>query len=254
MSADRRGRSQAYCGSLHEIRRTHKSLFSKDPHSVVVERRIGGGKYALVECVYREPYPRRTRRREDDFNSAVARLFTLYPNKPFDKGWQLSEYLVSSTGAPLFFLFYLFFSSLAITANAILQGTSRGRPSYSVYFGQSFGPLGNEEDLEQEPYRRAANVVFGNTTFNIKYLSDLNDVPRSFEQSDLINYYSSFFTDSSVKVVKVINIVYIFRKFTERRTRLSVRGGRVRRRSGDQGRVVTQRSGVLTKKRVRGGG
>jgi len=58
--------------------------------------------------------------------------------------------------------------------------------------------------------------VFGDQTILLGTLSDLNKIPNSFDQEDVIDYYSSYFHSSGITVFGIVNIVYIIRKLISR--------------------------------------
>ena len=103
----------------------------------------------------------------------------------------------------------------AITANAILKGSFNNQPTYTVYFGQTFekpiGPANSKPD--------AAKVLFGDTVYEIQNISDLDQIPNSFEPQEIIEHMNNFFKGgvSNVKVHSIINIVYVIRKLVTRR-------------------------------------
>lgn len=99
----------------------------------------------------------------------------------------------------------------AITANAILKGSIEGSNTYSIYFGQTYG-----EDLSEQQGKPASKVTFGDKVFLINSVSDLSNVPTSFSQEDIIDYYSKFFESSSIKVFAIVNIVYIIRRLVSK--------------------------------------
>jgi len=94
-----------------------------------------------------------------------------------------------------------------VTANAILKGKLQDKSTYSVYFGQTF-----DAALES-----SAKITFGRGVYNVETVSDLRSVPDSFDRDALVNCMNRHFTDSSVRVYRIINLVYIFRKLSSRR-------------------------------------
>lgn len=105
----------------------------------------------------------------------------------------------------------LFLVSTAISCNAVLQKTTeRSGDSYSIYYGQDFGQVfWTSESL------KAAKIAIGNKVLIIKSMADLADIPTSFNIEELIDFFNPFFSASNVKVLTIINVIYIFRQLVK---------------------------------------
>jgi hypothetical protein len=85
-----------------------------------------------------------------------------------------------------------------LTANAILRGEGE-RPTFSVYFGYDYVTNGE----------RSIKMGESHVLLNPSGAADL---PNSFTVEDFQNVFHTTFSDTSVNVDSLVNLVYIFRK------------------------------------------
>ena len=94
-----------------------------------------------------------------------------------------------------------------VTSNVILKEI--GRESYSVFYGQGFGKFarelffgkGGEEKLAVESLYQEHRVTD---------ISDAANLPITFSVEDFATVYKRTFSSSSVNVLSLINLIYIF--------------------------------------------
>ena len=113
---------------------------------------------------------------------------------------------------------------LAITCNAILKGNFEDSETYSVWYGQTYHqPI--EPTVAADTQKTivsvhpVSNVLFGQKIYEVQNVSELNQIPNSFDTSEIIDHMFSFFEGgvSNIRIYQVINIVYIFRKLVTRK-------------------------------------
>jgi hypothetical protein len=61
--------------------------------------------------------------------------------------------------------------------------------------------------------------LFGDTVYEIFTISDLEQIPDSFEPNEIIQHMNNFFKGgiSNVRVFAIVNLVFIIRKLVSRR-------------------------------------
>lgn len=96
---------------------------------------------------------------------------------------------------------------VTLTANVILRSTTE--PSFSVYFGQSFG---NAKSVffgqEHDPVSGGISRIF--SEFSLREASDLGSLPTRFTTEDFSAIYKRNFARSNVAVHRMISLVYLF--------------------------------------------
>jgi hypothetical protein len=92
---------------------------------------------------------------------------------------------------------------VVVTFNVILS--NRAGTTFSVFYGQDFSP-GNRTGTSQR-------LRFFDRTFIVRELADLQEVPTQFDLEEVAERQKLFFEDSDLRIVKILNIVYIVYQF-----------------------------------------
>lgn len=96
---------------------------------------------------------------------------------------------------------------VTVTANVILRATDH--PSFSIYFGQSFGSA-KAVFFGQEHHPTTGEITKLFSEFSVDEAGDLEALPRRFTTEDFEGIYKRNFSNSKVVVHQVISLVYLF--------------------------------------------
>lgn len=88
---------------------------------------------------------------------------------------------------------------MVLSANAVLRGRSNNKPSWSVYFGYDYVTNGER------------SVQMGEVHL-IHAPSQAADLPNQFKLKTFSKTFHRIFSDTTVSVDGLVNLVYIFRK------------------------------------------
>lgn len=88
---------------------------------------------------------------------------------------------------------------VTITFNAILAGKLYNTTTYSLWYGGSYS---GSTERKKTPLE---------TTFLIHSKEDLDQLPTSLSNEAVIALLQNTFTDSSIRLEEIVNLVYIFR-------------------------------------------
>lgn len=94
---------------------------------------------------------------------------------------------------------------VVVTFNAIL--TNSARTTFSVFFGQDFGFENSTGTASQLSY---ADPVI------VRSLPDISLIPTSIDLESVIANHKRSFESSDVQIERILNIVYLIRRFVDR--------------------------------------
>ena len=104
---------------------------------------------------------------------------------------------------------------ISVTFNAVLS--NRDSTSFSLFFGQSYGP--------DSPHSR---LGLSERPVVVRNLLHVRRVPTEFNLEDLVQRFSAAFDSSDLVVAKILNVVYLVHQYRDRSSLGSF--GRRRRR------------------------
>ena len=102
---------------------------------------------------------------------------------------------------------------VVVTFNAILASSAE-QTSYSLFYGHDH----RADNLSGA----APELKYGATTV-IRFLSDVDTIPVSFEQESLIAAHRRAFETSNVRIHEFINIVYLIYRFVDTNSTITTR-------------------------------
>ena len=96
-----------------------------------------------------------------------------------------------------------------VTANAVL--TSTNSQSFSIYFGQRFSPNSKHVNYGQT-FDAEGSELTKSGVYQLNDPSDVTRLPTDFPREHFGSIFARNFGDSSVRVDRLVNLVYIFTK------------------------------------------
>jgi len=173
-------RNLNYYPTVRELLQHHQRLLSHEPAVTTRAARIAGLNFgSLLQTTIRFR-----------FNSTIIRstlravffnLFREHTPRP-DSGFEV-----------------------VVTFNAILVSTSE-QTTYSLFYGHDH----RADNLSGA----APELKYGSTTV-VRFLSDVDNIPVSFEQESLIAAHRGAFESSNVRIHEFLNIVYLVYRFVD---------------------------------------
>jgi hypothetical protein len=127
---------------------------------------------------------------------------------------------------------------VVVTFNAIL--TSEKEKTFSLFYGH--------DHRADNRSGAAPELKYGATTV-VRLLADVDTIPMSFEQQNLIDSHRRAFEDSSIKIHEFINIVYLIYRFVDTASTVTERRGGGKKRDGESAATNLAEGGSLSKKR-----
>jgi len=179
-------RNLPYFSSIRQLLSHHQRLL--EPGPVVSTRYVHVGKGSLLQtCI-------RFRSDHSDIRGALSRILTEL----------LQELNTENEGL-----------EISVTFNAVLS--NRDSTSFSLFFGQSYGP--------DSPHSR---LGLSERPVVVRNLLHVRRVPTEFNLEDLVRRFSAAFDSSDLVVAKILNVVYLVHQYRDRSS--LGRFGRRRRR------------------------
>jgi hypothetical protein len=168
--------------SLKALKRSHKRLFDKKSSYCIRERSIFSSRYKVIEATVRFSAQTSPKLILNDLKTVFLELkSTSYDNSPF---------------------------SVIVTGNAIMASEENEKTSYSIFYGQDFSPQYFPNDVISD---YAMSKVY-----KIRTLDDIKLLPLVFTPLDFSNIFEKIHQNTKIKVVDLLNLVYIFRQFVRR--------------------------------------
>jgi hypothetical protein len=125
---------------------------------------------------------------------------------------------------------------VVVTFNAILTNEATPK-TYSLFYGH---------DHRADNVAGAAPELKSGATTIVHVLSDVDNIPSSFDQTALIDSHRRAFANSAVSIHQFVNIVYLIYRFVDVETSIF---NRSRKRPEDEN--VSSAAGPSSKKRTR---
>lgn len=215
-------KNQPYYTSLRELLAQHPRLTSAEPAVATRFLRIGDdrrGSLIRTTVRFRTDYP--------DIKHRLRQVF-------LDLFREHTEN--SSDGF-----------EVVITFNAVL--TNSARTTFSVFFGQDFGA---------ENLTGAASQLKFAEPLRVSSLSDVANIPTEINLDQLISTHRLAFENSNVHIEKIINVVYLIKRFVEPvRVRSAAAAGEKKKkkklRNGVQAQAANLVSGSVPERAYEGG-
>lgn len=105
-----------------------------------------------------------------------------------------------------------------LTCNVVVQGTTQGEDSFSIYYCSDFATLGNSKPITGDRFEGHDTNEIGQRSLlihepkDVSTPSDLAYIKEVYQEQELIDKLDKvLYQQSGVRVVEIVNIVIIFR-------------------------------------------